>query len=116
MDTKTGKGGRDVPDIVKFVLFSVVPIIQDMLLVLLFVRGMALRQKRKDTRYDLLVSLSPVLLWAGAVCGGMLSVPVTLFGPDDMSSGVWVLFEVVVLACIAMLLAYCTETVTSDKS
>ena len=115
MDTKTGKGGRDVPDIVKFVLFSVVPIIQDMLLVLLFVRGMALRQKRKDTRYDLLVSLRPVLLWVGAVCGGVLSVPVTLFGLDDMSSGVWVLFEVVVLACIAMLLAYCNETVTYDK-
>ena len=113
---KDGEGGSDVPGIVKFVLFSVVPIIQDMLLVLLFFRGMVLRQKRKDSRYDLLVSLSPVLLWAGAVCGGMLSVPVTLFGPDDMSIGVWVLFEVVVLACIAMLLAYCNETVTYDKS
>lgn len=113
---KGGEGGRDVPDIVKFILFSVVPIIQDMLLVLLFFRGMVLRQKRKDSRYDLLVSLRPVLLWAGAVCGGMLSVPVTLLGPDDMSSGVWVLFEVVVLACIAMMLAYCNETVTYDKS
>lgn len=105
-----------MPATVKFVLFSVVPVIQDALIVLLFVRGMVLRKKRKDTHYDRLVSLSPVLLWAGAVCGGVLSIPVTLFGPDDTPSGVWYIFEVTVLACIAMMLAYCNETVTYDES
>ena len=105
-----------MPATVKFVLFSVVPIIQDALIVLLFVRGMVLRKKRKDTHYERLVSLSPVLLWAGAVCGGVLSIPVTLFGPDDTPSGVWYIFEVTVLACIAMMLAYCNETVTYDES
>ena len=105
-----------MPDTVKFVLFSAVPIIQDVFLILLFIRGMVLCKNRKDTQYDRLVSLSPVLLWVGAVCGGMLSVPVTLFGADDIPSGVWYIFEVVVLACIAMMLAYCNETVTYDES
>ena len=101
---------------VKIVLLSVAPIIQDLLLVLLFFRGMVLRKKRKDNPYDRIVALSPVLLWAGAVCGGVLSIPVTLFGPDDTLSGVWCIFEVIVLACIAMMLAYCNETVTYDES
>ena len=105
-----------MPATVTLVLFSVVPIIQDVFLVLLFVHGMVLRKKRKDTQYDRLVSLSPVLLWVGTVCGGVFSIPVTLFGTDDIPGGVWCFFEVVVLACIAMMLAYCNETVTYDES
>ena len=101
---------------IKFVLFFVVPIIQDVLLALLFVRGMVLRKKRKDNQYDHLVSVSSVLLWVGAVCGGVLSIPVTLFGPDDTPDGVWYMFEVSVLGCIALILVYCNETVTYDDT
>ena len=105
-----------MPATIKFVLLSVVPVIQDALIVLLFVRGLVLRKKRKDNQYDHLVSLSSVLLWAGVVCGGVLSIPVTLFGADDTPDGVWYIFEVFVLACIAMMLAYCNETVTYDDT
>ena len=101
---------------VKVVLFSVVPVIQDALIVLLLIRGMVLRKKRIDYQYDHLVSLVPVLLWVGAVCGGILSIPVTLFGADDTPGGVWYLFEVFILACIAMMLAYCNETITYDDT
>ena len=101
---------------IKFVLFFVVPIIQDVLLALLFVRGMVLRKKRKDNQYDHLVSLHSVLLWTGTVCGGLLSIAVTLFKPDYTPDGVWYFWEVMVLACIAMMLAYCNETVTYDDT
>ena len=103
-------------DAVKLVLFSVVPIVQDVILVLLFVRGVILYRKRKAAIRACFVSLSSVLLWVGAVCGGVLSIPVTLFGADDIPSGVWYFFEAIVFACIAMMLAYCNETVTYEES
>ncbi len=99
----------------KLLLFTVLPVLQDLLFVFLAVRGFVLRRRRASER-SLLVSLSPLLLWAGLLCGGILCVPVTLFRPDDMSVGVWWILEAGVLLGLAMLLAYCNETVRYDES
>lgn len=99
---------------VKFILFTVIPVIQAVSFVLLFVRGLFIRKKRNAAGYSRLVSLSPILLWVGATCGGLFSIPVVLLNPDKMDYS-WYIFEVLVLVCIAMLLAYCYETVTYDE-
>ena len=99
----------------KLLLFTVLPVLQDLLFVFLAVRGFVLRRRRASER-SFLVSLSPLLLWAGLLCGGILCVPVTLFRPDDMSVGVWWVLEGGVLIGLAMLLAYCNETVRYDEA
>lgn len=98
----------------RFVLFSIIPIIQDVLLVALFVRGLLILRKRKTVNHARLVSLSSILLWVGSICGGVISVSLTLYGAKAMPVVVWCLFEVFVLGCIAMQLAYCKETITYD--
>lgn len=104
-------------DEVKFVLFTVIPIIQDVLIIILFARGTILHRKRKASKSDRIVSLSPILLWVGAIGGSLLSVPGTLSrGTEQWPDGVWYIFEAFILACIAMMLAYCNETVTYEES
>ncbi len=98
-----------------FLLFTALPAVQDLLLLLLIARGLLTYEERKKEPKARLVSLSPVLLWTGAICGGILSVPVTFFAPDT-TKGVWYLFEAIILGCIAMLLAYCNETVRYDEA
>ncbi len=104
-----------MPNEIVSALFSVVPIVQDVLIVLLFIRGLLLRKKREQLKHYRLVSLSPILLWTGAICGGVLSVPVTLLGLNGTPDAVWYLFEFTVLVCIVMLLVYLNSTVTYDE-
>lgn len=99
----------------KTILFAGLPVLQDLLWIFLTVHGFVLCRKRKDER-ERLVSLSPMLLWVGLLCGGILSVPVTLFGPENMQPGVWWILEAGVLLGLAMLLVYCNETVRYDES
>jgi len=87
-----------------------------MILVALIIRGFAICHGRRSSDPARLVAFSPLLLWVGALGGVILSVPVTMLEPDDMSVGVWCLFEVFVLACIALLLAYCNKTIEYDAS
>ena len=96
-------------------LFTALPAVQDLLLLLLFVRALLMSAEREKDPEARLVSLSPVLLWTGVICGGILSVPVTLLAPDT-TKGVWYFFEAVILGCLAMLLAYCNETVRYDEA
>ena len=99
----------------KMLLFTALPILQDLLFVFLAVRGLVLLRRRAAGR-SFLVSLSPWLLWAGLICGGILSVPVTLFTPADMPAGVWWILEAGVLVCLAMMMAFCNETIRYDDS
>ena len=102
-------------DEIKTVLFTGIPVLQDVVLILLFIRGMTVKRKRKEERQARLVSLSPMLLWVGAIGGGLLSVPLTLSGRQDPEPAL-IVFEAGVLGCIAMMLAYCNETVTYDRA
>ena len=108
-----------MPAEVKYLLFLIIPAIQDVLIILLVIRGFRLKRKREEDiesfRVKGLISLTPSLLICGALCGAVLSIPLTLFGPEQMSAGVWYLFEAAVLACLAMLLAFCNETITYDR-
>ena len=89
----------------------ILPIVQDILLIILAARGFRLRRERGKTNASGLVSLSEMLLWVGCIVGSILSVPITLFTPQDMQNGVWWIFELAVLVCLAMLLAYCNDTI-----
>ena len=102
-------------DSMRFLLFTAIPVAQDVLLAALLVRGLVLQNARKADMNAGLVSLSPLLLWGSFIPVCILSLPVTLFCPEDMSPGVWYLFEVMILAEIIMMLAFCNETVTYDN-
>ena len=115
-DDRLVDGSLFMIDEVKIFIFTVIPIIQDALLVFLFFWGLHLKMKRKTVKQPRFISLHPVLLWVGAVCGGILSIPVTLVGANEMPSGVWYLFEACILGCIIMMLAYCNNTITYDET
>ena len=89
----------------------ILPIVQDILLIILAARGFRLHRERAKTNASGLVSLNGMLLWVGCIVGSILSVPITLFTPQDMQNGVWWIFELAVLVCLAMLLAYCNDTI-----
>ena len=94
----------------------IMPVVQDILLIILAARGFRLRRERGKTNASELVSLSEMLLWVGCIVGSILSVPITLFTPQNMQNGVWWIFELAVLVCLAMLLAYCNDTIQYDAA
>ena len=98
--------------------FNVLPIVQDVILALLFVRGILILRKRETGKknHGNVVALSQILLWMGFCGGSVLSIPVTIFGPDGLQGGVGFLLEAMILLCIAMLLAYCNETIIYDDA
>ena len=82
----------------------ILPIVQDILLIILAARGFRLHRERAKTNASGFVSLNGMLLWIGCIVDSILSVPITLFTPQDMQNGVWWIFELAVLVCLAMLL------------
>lgn len=94
----------------------ILPIVQDILLIILAARGFRLHRERAKTNASGLVSLNGMLLLVGCIVGSILSVPITLFTPQNMQNGVWWLFELAVLVCLAMLLAYCNDTIRYDAA
>lgn len=92
------------------------PIVQDILLIILAARGFRLHRERAKTNASGLVSLNGMLLLVGCIVGSILSVPITLFTPQNMQNGVWGIFELAVLVCLAMLLAYCNDTIRYDAA
>lgn len=105
-------------NILNIFLFSVVPVIQDVFLVLLIIRGVIINRKRGWTGVSVRrLFWSSSLLWTGTFCGGLFSIPVTVIGLgllDQGPDGVWYLFEGFILVSIAMLLAYCNSTIEYD--
>ena len=101
---------------IEFLLFRCLPVLQDLLLLWFTGKGFRIRRERQASPKACLVSLDQTLLWVGAICGGILSIPVTLFGGKQMPAWVWSFFEIVILFCLAMVLAYCHETVVYDAS
>lgn len=94
----------------------ILPIVQDILLIILAARGFRLHRERAKTNASGLVSLNGMLLLVGCIVGSILSVPITLFTPQNMQNGVWWIFELAVLVCLAMLLAYCNDTIRYDAA
>lgn len=94
----------------------ILPIVQDILLIILAARGFRLHRERAKTNASGLVSLNGMLLLVGCIVGSILSVPITLFTPQNMQNGVWGIFELAVLVCLAMLLAYCNDTIRYDAA
>lgn len=83
-----------MPNWLKTVFFYILPSVQDILLVMLLARGIALYKLRKETRDFRQVSLRPVLLWTGSVCGGSFCILVTVLGFIGSPSTVpWLVFE-----------------------
>lgn len=103
-----------MPIALKIALYYVFPIVQDALFVLLILRGVTLYKQRKngDSRQ---VSLCPLLLLVGSVCGGLFCILVTVFGLIGPPSIIlWLVFEAPALLGYALLLGYCNETVVYD--
>lgn len=104
-----------MPIALKIVLYYVFPIVQDAMFVLLILRGVTLYKQRMngDSRQ---VSLSPLLLLAGSISGGLFCVLVTVFGLIGPPSIIlWLVFEAFALLGFALLLGYCNETVVYDE-
>lgn len=99
-------------------ILNVLPIVQDVILALLLVCGILIFRKRETGKknHENVVALSQTLLWTGFCGGSVLSIPVTIFGPDGLQGGVGFLLEAMILLCIAMLLAYCNETIVYDDA
>ena len=102
-------------DIVKLIFFVVVPAVLDAVLIVLFLRGLMILKERKAKKDKRLVSLSPLLLWVGIVSGIFFTVPVYFMDPGAVPIPVPILFEVFGLLSVAMILAYCNETVVYDS-
>ena len=103
-----------MPIALKIALYYVFPIVQDAMFVLLILRGVTLYKQRinGDSRQ---VSLSPLLLLVGSVCGGLFCILVTVFGLIGPPSIIlWLVFEASALLGFALLLGYCNETVVYD--
>ena len=94
----------------------ILPVVQDVLLIVLVWHGFKLRWERKIHNLSGFVSLNGMLLLVGCIVGSILSVPITLFTPQNMQNGVWGIFELAVLVCLAMLLAYCNDTIRYDAA
>ncbi len=94
----------------------ILPIVQDILLITLTARGFKLRRERKTHNLSGFVSLNEMLLWVGCIVGSLLSVPITFVSREEMQKGVWWIFELAVLTCVAMVLAYCNDTIQYDAS
>ncbi len=95
-------------------IFSIIALVQDAILVFLFIKGLSVRSKRKDPDRNIrTVSLSSVLFWTGAVIAGIFSVPITVFRPNELSSdgAVWYVFEACIIVCIFLMLAYINQTI-----
>ena len=101
---------------IEFILFSVVPVLQDLLIAVLFVRGIFLLKERKKNWNARIVSLDPFYLWFGTISGGIFSLPVTFPHQDQFPGDErWYFFEIFVLLGIAFLLSYCNYTITYDR-
>lgn len=94
----------------------VISVIQDVILICLSIWGFLIRRKRSRSGCSNTVFLSSLLLWTGFLCGSIFSIPLTLSNPTTLSYGTRFVFEIAVLLCIAMLLAYCNNTVVYDAS
>ena len=105
-----------MPDWLKSVLFHILPAVQDIVLVVLLARGIALYKLRKVKRDFRQVSLRPVLLWTGSVCGGSFCILVTVLGFIGPPSTVpWPVFEALAVLSFVLILAYCNETVVYNE-
>ena len=94
-----------------FILYTVIPAVEDAVLVLLFVRGLLLLKKRSVPGGSRIVSLSTRLLWIGFTAGAVFSVLLTVLSPEEISLFVLILFEHFILGGIALLTAFCNKTI-----
>ncbi len=98
-----------------YVLIPFISIMQDVILCILVAYGLLTQRRRRLFEPKCYVAMSPLFFVIATFCSAILSLPVTLFGPEDLDVGIWWIFEGCILAGIIILLAYCNETIIYDS-
>lgn len=101
---------------IKHFLCDVLPVIQNVFLIFLFVRGVRIYHRRKNAFAGNLVSLPAYILWLGCVVSGIFSILLTTNGlsSTQMDLGTRCLIEFFILFGTWFILDYCNQTIRYD--
>lgn len=100
----------------RYFIFTLFPIIQDIILVIIIVKGLLILRARRSRTQSGFVSMPSILFWVGTAAGFLFSIPITFVNIDKLSISTWLIFEAFILIGVVMILAYCNEIIVYDNS